>query len=58
MQNLGTVPGNLNISTSAITNNENTRSAIESAAGDTTGGAAEGELGGIAYGGILDGHYK
>jgi len=46
MQNLGTVPGNLNITTSAITNNENTRSAIESAAGDTTGGAAEGELGG------------
>jgi len=46
MQNLGTVPGNLNITTSAITNNENTRSPIETAAGDSTGGAAEGELGG------------
>jgi predicted ribosomally synthesized peptide with SipW-like signal peptide len=46
MQNLGTVPGNLNISTSAITNNENTRSVIESAAGDTTDGATQGELGG------------
>jgi len=46
MQNLGTVPGNLNISTNAITNYENTRSAIETAAGDTTGGATEGELGG------------
>jgi predicted ribosomally synthesized peptide with SipW-like signal peptide len=45
MQNLGTVPGNLNISVSAITNNENTRSAIETASGDTTGGATQGELG-------------
>ncbi len=45
MQNLGTVPGDLNISVSTITNNENTRFALETAAGDTTGGAAEGELG-------------
>ena len=43
MQNLGTVPGNLNISTSAITNNENTLLALETAAGDA--GAAQGELG-------------
>jgi len=46
MQNVGTIAGSLNISTSAITNYENTRSPIETAAGDTTGGAAEGELGG------------
>jgi predicted ribosomally synthesized peptide with SipW-like signal peptide len=45
MQNLGTISGDLNISVSAITNNENTRSAIETAAGDTTSGATEGELG-------------
>jgi predicted ribosomally synthesized peptide with SipW-like signal peptide len=45
MQNLGTLSGDLNISTSAITNNENTRSDLETATGDTTGGATEGELG-------------
>ena len=45
MQNLGTVPGNLNISTSAITNYENTLFAMETAAGDATGGATQGELG-------------
>jgi hypothetical protein len=45
MQNLGTLSGDLNISISAITNNENTRSDLETATGDTTGGATEGELG-------------
>jgi predicted ribosomally synthesized peptide with SipW-like signal peptide len=45
MQNLGTVPGNLNLSVSTITNNENTYLPVEIAAGDATGGAAQGEMG-------------
>ncbi len=45
--NIGTVDGDLSISLGAIVNNENTRSAIETANGDTTDGATTGELGGL-----------
>jgi predicted ribosomally synthesized peptide with SipW-like signal peptide len=45
LQNLGTISGDLNISVSTITNNENTRLDLETAAGDTTDGATEGEMG-------------
>ena len=43
--NLGNISGNLKITIESITNNENTRTEPEEAAGDTTSGAAEGELG-------------
>jgi predicted ribosomally synthesized peptide with SipW-like signal peptide len=42
----GSVNGTLGINVGAITNNENTRANIETASGDTTSGATEGELGG------------
>ena len=45
LQNIGSITGDLNISVGAITNNENARSDLEEATGDTTGGATEGELG-------------
>jgi len=45
LQNLGSIAGDLNISVGAITDYENTRSALEQAAGDTTAGATQGELG-------------
>ena len=43
--NLGNVSGTLKVEISSITNYENTRSEPEEAAGDTTAGATEGELG-------------
>jgi predicted ribosomally synthesized peptide with SipW-like signal peptide len=43
--NLGNVSGTLKVEISLITNYENTRSEPEEAAGDTTAGALEGELG-------------
>jgi predicted ribosomally synthesized peptide with SipW-like signal peptide len=43
--NIGTINGTLDITLSAITNNENTRSEVETAAGDTTD--VGGELGGL-----------
>jgi len=46
-KNIGSIAGDLSISLGAITNNENTRSEVETAAGDTTDGATSGELGGL-----------
>ena len=43
--NLGNVSGTLKVEIGTITNNENTRTEPEQAAGDTTPGATEGELG-------------
>jgi spore coat-associated protein N len=43
--NLGSINGSLKVTIGSITNNENTRTEPEEAAGDTTSGAAEGELG-------------
>jgi predicted ribosomally synthesized peptide with SipW-like signal peptide len=43
--NIGTINGTLDVSLSAVTNNENTRSEVEIAAGDTTDSV--GELGGL-----------
>lgn len=43
--NLGNISGSLSVAIGSITNNENTRTEPEEAAGDTTSGAAEGELG-------------
>jgi predicted ribosomally synthesized peptide with SipW-like signal peptide len=43
--NIGSINGTLDITLSAITNNENTRSEVETAAGDTTDSV--GELGGL-----------
>jgi spore coat-associated protein N len=43
--NLGSVSGTLRVTFGAITNYENTRTEPEQAAGDTTTGATEGELG-------------
>ena len=45
--NIGSISGNLTITIGAITNNENSISEPESSAGDVTGGATEGELGGF-----------
>lgn len=45
VNNLGTINGTFAVSTGAITNNENTRSEVETAAGDTTD--VGGELGGL-----------
>ncbi len=48
LENLGTLNGTLAIGISAITNAENTRYNMETAAGDTTPGTtADGELGGL-----------
>ncbi len=47
LENTGTLDGTLAIGISAITNNENTRYDMETDAGDTTSGAAQGELGGL-----------
>lgn len=41
VKNLGSLSGTLTIATSAITNNENTRSEVEIAAGDTTDNVGE-----------------
>jgi predicted ribosomally synthesized peptide with SipW-like signal peptide len=41
MTNIGSVNGTLDIALDAITNNENTRSEVETADGDTTDGAGE-----------------
>jgi predicted ribosomally synthesized peptide with SipW-like signal peptide len=41
----GTLNGTLEIDISAITNNENTRDAVETSSGDTSNGALTGELG-------------
>jgi predicted ribosomally synthesized peptide with SipW-like signal peptide len=43
--NLGNISGSLKVAIGSITNNENTRTEPEEAAGDTTIGEAEGELG-------------
>jgi len=43
--NIGTIDGTLDVTLSTITNNENTRSEVETAAGDTTD--STGELGGL-----------
>lgn len=43
--NAGSVNGDLTIGMGAITNNENVRSEVETAAGDSTDGATTGELG-------------
>lgn len=45
VNNLGSIGGTLKIEMGSITNYENTRTEPEEAAGDTTGGGAEGELG-------------
>jgi len=45
VNNTGSISGNLSVALSAIVNNENTLAEPESAAGDVTGGATEGELG-------------
>jgi len=47
LENLGDLDGTLAIAISAITNNENTRYNMETAAGDLTDGAATGELGSL-----------
>ena len=44
-KNIGSITGTLDVAIGSITNNENTLTEPESAAGDATGGATEGELG-------------
>ncbi len=44
-KNTGSISGTLDVAIGSITNNENTLMEPESAAGDTSGGATEGELG-------------
>ncbi|HUL61652.1 MAG TPA: hypothetical protein VLT35_01205 [Methanocella sp.] len=47
VSNIGAISGDLSVAVSAITNNENGCSEVESNAGDATSGAAQGELGGV-----------
>ena len=44
-KNIGSISGTLDVTIGSITNNENTLTEPESAAGDTTSGATQGELG-------------
>jgi spore coat-associated protein N len=46
-KNIGSINGTLDVAIGAITNNENSLTEPEDAAGDTTSGATEGELGGF-----------
>lgn len=46
-KNIGSISGTLDVSIGSIVNNENTLTEPESAAGDATGGATEGELGSL-----------
>jgi spore coat-associated protein N len=46
-KNIGSISSTLDVAIGSITNNENTLTEPESAAGDTTGGATEGELGSL-----------